>query len=361
MAEETASAAFDDDQLNNAIQNSDWNRAELIFIAHPEAAESIYLRLGWTKLHWLCSIGSTPASLIEVVARINPLAITLPDRRFLDSPLHLAGRNCQVSAVKLEALLSYVEDPQAVLVRNQFGGTPLHSAANHNAVIGALQVLVDANPRILTITTHEGLHAIAALWHSYIQTIPGYMSVAKILKGESIEDAHFARFWNKAMYLATAYYRVVVDPTEQGDDCALHGMLKCNVALNMFKVALAFHPILAAAVDINGNLPLHRLLRDRPYRLKEREAIQALLDKYPQATSVVNDEGQVPLTIALLHKIPWANGVDALIAVDSSAASWRDPHTGLYPFQLAASIGGKVALETTYHLLLTQPDLIQRH
>lgn len=53
--------------------------------------------LGWTKLHWLCSIGATPFELLDLVASLYPDAITMPDRRCndtlcilsVDNPKHL--------------------------------------------------------------------------------------------------------------------------------------------------------------------------------------------------------------------------------------------------------------------------------
>ena len=243
----------------------------------------------------------------------------------------------------------------------------MHSAANHNAVLEVLQELVAANPRILRVTTHEGTHAVSALWHSYIQTIPGYMIVARILEGEDVRgEGHFERFWKKVEFLATEYYRVMQSqaqkdntPDQIDSRFVLHGLIKCNVAINCFKVALKWDKLYLSTPDSNGNLALHRILEDRPFRLKEREAIQSLLEVYPEAASHRNEAGAYPLTIAIENRIPFENGVGDILNAYKQVVHHRDHTTsGLYPFQLAAAVGGKVGIETTFHLLLTKPDLL---
>jgi hypothetical protein len=137
--------------------------------------------------------------------------------------------------------------------------------------------------------------------------------------------------------------------------------LQCYVAINFFKVALKRNRLLAQTSDKDGNLPLHRILGDRPFRLKEKEAICDLLQAFPGAALHCNHTGQFPLLIALYNKIPWENGVNELVRVGPRALELRDSLTGLYPFQIAAAVGGRYALETTYHLLRPQPDLLRRH
>jgi ankyrin repeat protein len=362
------------------IDTHQWDEVYNEFEAHPELALEVFNphRLGWTKLHWLCSIGSTPSLLIDLVARCNPGAILQPDTRYGDTCLHIACRNAQTSDEKVRILLRYVGDVDGVLTRNHFGGTPLHSASNHNATLRTLQLLVETNPRILKVTTREGLHAVSALWHAYLQTIPGYMSVARILQDGASSaadvDEPFERFWKKVEYLATEYYCYTADksprmggPLERiharrDDDSkyVLHSLLQTSVAINLFKVALLKCPHLARVRDTEGNLPLHRLVNDRPYRLKEREALADCLAAFPLAADEVNGSGDYPLWIAIRNKIPWENGVDLLSQANPGAVAYRVRASGLAAFQFAAAVGGKVAIESCFRLLLIHPDLIAR-
>jgi ankyrin repeat protein len=357
------------------IDSQQWDEVYHEFETLPELALEVFNphRLGWTKLHWLCSIGATPALLIDLVARCNPGAITQPDTRYGDTCLHIACRNAQTSDEKVRILLGYVSDADGVLTRNHFGGTPLHSASNHNATLSTLQLLVETNPRILKVTTREGLHAVSALWHAYLQTIPGYMSVAQILQdgaSSAAVDANepFERFWRKVEYLAAEYYCYTADksprmggPLERiharrDDDFKyiLHSLLQTSVAINLFKVALLKRPHLARVRDRAGNLSLHRLVNDRPYRLKEREALADCLAAFPLAADEANESGDYPLWIAIRNKIPWENGVDLLSHANPAAVAYRMKDSGLAAFQLASAVGGKVAIESCFRLLLNQ-------
>mmetsp|Transcript_15958 Transcript_15958/g.20859 ORF Transcript_15958/g.20859 Transcript_15958/m.20859 type:complete len:396 (+) Transcript_15958:267-1454(+) len=382
--------------LRTLVEEQRWEEVRCHFEAHPEEAAIFADPLkGWTKLHWLSSIGAVPSTLIELVASLYPKAITMPENRYGDTPLHIICRNAQVTRGKPISLLNYMKayeeeqklqhheqnDDQVesdvrevllpsfsrrsvsgkhdgVLIRNSFGGTALHSACNHNAAFEVIQALVNTNPRLVTMATFDGIPPIHALYTSYIQTIPGYMAVACTLKGEDIGAAgHFDRFWRKLVFLATADFRSgnLPDPSR----LVLHGLLhSSHLPVNCYKIPLKREPELAEVQDEEGNLALHLLVSRRPFRLKEREAIEATLEASTAAALVRNNAGDFPLLIAIRNKIPWANGVDLLVHTAPATVQQRDVETNLLPFQFAASVGGPVALDTTYELLSTQPDLL---
>lgn len=359
------------EQLYRRIEHQEWIEAANLVRSHPEIITIPYRRHGWTLLHWLCSMGGTPASLLDLVASLHPDAIAVPDTFIGDSALNLVARNCQLNAEKIVRLLQYC-DPSILLIRNRLGGTALHSAANHNAVLPALQALVNKNPAILNVSTHEGIHAVTALWLAYTQTIPGYMTVARILnEGQQMEpggNAVWDRFWAKVEYLALQNYWSKQPERRQStaeaanpsnSDHVAHGLLMCNVPINLFKTCIKHVPQSATAVDASsGNRPLHILIENRPYRLKEREAIVACLEASREAAGFANAEGDVPLQIAIRNKIPWDNGVDLLMEAAPETVCRQDRATALYPFQLAACQGGKQAVDTAFHLLRRQPDLL---
>jgi hypothetical protein len=352
------------------IESQAWNEVERRLADFPDEA-SHPLRngspsRGWTRLHWLCSMGSTPGRIIELVASLHTEAVALPDKKYGDTPLHIACRNSFTTTDKVQGLLLHHRDPEAILIRNHFGGTALHSASNHNALLGVLQALVQANDRILRVPTFQGVHAVTTLWQAYAQTIPGHMCVARILQTggcpSTPEESHFERFWDKCTFLATEYFRRSpscpdhVTDKQQLQKYVLHGLIQSNVPIKLFQVALKRDPTYALVTDAHGNMPMHLLLESRPYRLKEKEAILTLLPVAPQAASHANHQRDVPLVIAIRNRIPWANGVEVLAC--PTVVERRDESSQLLPFQLAASIGGNVSVETTYHLLCMRPDLL---
>jgi len=359
------------EQLYALINRQDWEDAAAFVRAHPETVTVPYHRHGWTLLHWICSMGATPASLIDLVASLYPQAIVVPDSYIGDTALNIVGRSCQLSADKMIALLKHC-DTATPLIRNRLGGTALHSAANHNAVLPALQALVEKNPAILSVATHEGIHAVTALWLAYTQTIPGMMKVAHILSsGEGRgrqdlmeDDPVWDRFWKKVEYLALQCYwhkqhkRSVANEGRNNQHVTL-GLLQCNVPINLLKTCLKRRPETALAIDsATGNRLIHVLIENRPYRLKEREAIAACLGASSETAGFPNAAGDVPLQIGIRNKIPWHNGLDLVVAAAPDAVQRRDTgDTFLFPFQLASQ-GGKQAVETAYHLLKRRPDLL---
>ena len=380
-------------------RGNDWDTVEQLLRANSVLCKKRHRRNGYTILHWLCSIGATPVHLIDVVASLYPAAISMIDTNIGDTCLHIACRNSQFSSAKLRALLRHCKDADAtaaatLLVRNRMGGTALHSAVHHNAVLDAIQLLVTTHPPCVLVKTHEGISVITALWSSFLQTIQGHLFVARALKGEADgtsarENSQMIdRFWCKLEYLGLQVYRLHEEqkataaaattgvpqrpsPILCTREFLLHGLLRCAVPLKLFLLCLQLQPQCAAAVSSDdGNTPLHVLLATRPYRSsKEREAVQAVVAAAPQTVTVRNHNGDLPLHVALRNRIPYEHGIDLLLqqqqqsttAQDNAAASvseeddQRDRHTGLFPFLLAAEQGGRVAINTTFQLLLRRP------
>lgn len=342
-------------QLHDALVNDqDWERVETLIRSHPSVCQSLSSE-GRPILYYMCGIGATPASLIELVASIYPAAIALEESMYGDTCLHSVCRSCQLSSAKLQILLRHCEDPaRLVLQRNRLGGTALHSAAHHNAVIDALRLLVETNPACVQVRSHEGLSVVAVLWSSFLQTIPGHMEVGSILMGKHASRPRsnmFRRFWEKMEYLGLETYKAnVLDTDPSTPNHLLHGLLLAGAPLKLFLLCLRLQPSVALAVDPEGNTPLHRLVRDRPYRTAEQEAILAAAAD----VSVRNHRGELPLHIAIRNRMPYQNGMERLVPA-KDATDWR---SGLPPFLLAAEQGGRVAVDTTWNLLVQRPDFI---
>jgi len=343
------------------IAQQDWQAVQAICESNPQAATCIDPVSGRSPLHMACSIGSASPRVIEVVASVAPEMIQVEDKVYRDTPLHIVCRNSQTTVVKLETVLKYC-DPEDILHRNVIGGTCLHSACGHNATFEVLKLIVEKNPSVLKISTFDGTPPIRGLFFSYTQSIPGVLAVGKILKGATLTDSgHFDRFWAKASYLALQYFRLSEACPPDAlitNDHVAHGLIYYNAPLNLLKVALMRNPGCAQALDKDGNTCLHLLVERRPYRLKELDAIQSTLAAYPEAAAVANYAGQPPLIMAIRNKIPFEKALGEILKADMTAVSSRDTETNLFPFQLAASVGGPEALNTTFQLLAALPQVI---
>lgn len=345
------------------ISNNNWDSVQALCESNPKVAAVIDPVSGQTPLHVVCSIGSATPAVIAAVVAAAPENTKVVDKVYGDTPLHIACRNSQKTASKVEILLEHCS-PEDILRRNVIGGTCLHSACGHNAVFAVFQLLIHKNPAVLKVSTFDAIPPIRGLFFSYTQSIPGVLAIGKLLKGVTLTNAgHFERFWAKASFLAVEYFKLTnaycaSDMTPLSSKYVAHGLIHSNAPLNLLKVALTRDPGCAEVVDRNGNTPLHLLVERRPYRLKELDAIRCTLKAFPQAAGVANHDGSPPLILAIRNKIPYENAIGDILRADMTVVSRRDAETELFPFQLAASVGGPEALNTTFQLLTALPQQI---
>jgi hypothetical protein len=365
MASSESAPANGEDERNifDWIREANWEAVSSIITNTPEAASLIDPVSGRAPLHKICSIGSCSEELIQLVVSAAPDMIRHVDKVYHDTPLHYMCRNSQKTNGKIRILLQYAT-PEDVLIRNVIGGTCLHSACGHNAILGVLEQIVRKNPAVLKVSTFDQIPPIRGLFFSYTQSIPGVLAVGKLLKGRPVEEGHWERFWAKASFLALEYYKLTTacptPPERITQDYVAHGLIHSSAPLNLLKIAFKLRESCARAVDRNGDTPLHLLVERRPYRLKEREALQSALEAYPEAAGMDNLDGHPPLLLAIKNKIPFENGVSDILRSDMTVVSRQDTETHLVPFQLAAAVGGPEALNTTFSLLSALPQELTR-
>jgi len=404
------------------IEQEEWGQLYQLFQNQPDevqrpcrAFDRIYLveRQYPTMFHLLCDRDSVPAPLIRLAASIYPQAITMVYRGFHNEATPLQ-RICRIqdSAEKLRILLRYVENPsESILMCDRNGDSALHYACFYNASLETLQELVKVNPSILQLTTNEGRQAITTLLMSYHS--PRFLFVRRILDGEALTTTpHFQEFWRKAEFLALETFRQSpLCPKVVTNDLVLHGLLasgeenvqeKINILDsfhygNLMHLCLIMRPSLARVLDAAGNLPLHAFVGRQNSRSTNMYNIENLLKAFPEAAKLRNFAGDTPLMIAIRNKLglrhglgdlieaapeaalmrdrdgnfplmmairsrlPLKDGLNKLFEAAPKVALCRDPATGLYPFQLAATVAGRTAVNTAYTLLLAQPDLALRH
>ncbi|KAG7353655.1 ankyrin repeat domain protein [Nitzschia inconspicua] len=355
------------------IEAGEWDTVTTFFQSHPEEIRGkINPSDGSTILHAICFISSSPDSLIELVVDTWPEAVTIQENRFGATPLHLLCWSSQRSRRKVEILLERMQ-PKDLLIRNRImGSTALHSACGNNAELPVLQAIVKKYPPVLLAKTFDQHStALNAVWSSHLQTIPGHMQIARILKGDTVEELHFDRFWKKCTFLAMQSFKLssacpkeLPDNNDDTQDSALynyvlHGLLDLKGPLNMIKTAIKINPDWARHADADGNYPLHLIVQRRPFRVKDVELIRELLQAYPEAVEKRNSDDDLPIQIAIRERMVWEEGLGEIANTNTEILGILDNHTKLYPFLLAASLGGRVAVNTTYQLLLAKPHLIK--
>lgn len=318
---------------------------------------------GWTILHFLCAVPPVPDDIFESVVELYPEATRIRGTKWGQIPLHVLCRNSQKSVHKVKILLKHMA-PDDLLIKTHIGSSALHCACASHAWIHVLKELIQANPEIVLVETDEYKHtALVALWQSHLLTIQGHLQIARILKGVTVEENHFTKFWEKVILMATTAFKLSPyynpEMNRNIERYALHGLQYLKAPLKIQQVAIKLHPEWVSVMDTAGNYPLHNVVLRAPFRSKFLHLITDLVAAYPGAASKCNGSGEQPIFIALREQIGWNEGIEALVKAQPDILSSIDQKTRLYPFLLAASLDGTHAVETSYQLLCTNPHLVK--
>ena len=167
--------------IDQLIHAGEWNLVREFYENHPEAIIGYKDSQGATALHTFCHISSTPIDLVEYVADTWPEALTMLEDRFGATPLHVLCWSSQRSRQKVELLLARMK-PSDMMIRNRvLGSTPLISACGNNAELPVIKAIVRKHPPVLLAKTYDQQGtALAAVWHTHLQTIPGTTGVKQV-------------------------------------------------------------------------------------------------------------------------------------------------------------------------------------
>jgi ankyrin repeat protein len=346
--------------LQYFIQEEKWNLVRARCQDHPEEFRFVDTFSGLTLLHQLCFKTITPLDVFQMVVNVCPEATKIQDRRYGSTPLHILCLNSQRSIGKVDLVLLCME-PENLLIKNVAGDTALHIACEMNAMLPVIKSLVQKNPDVLFEKNRYDRTAFSPLRRHYFHSIPGHLAIIRLLKGEDVQDGHFERFWEKLEYFVHESFRqhspYCPKDTDRNDSSFLiHGLLQFQPnVLDTYKIALKQRPDSFAVADAAGNYPLHRaILLDLsgPFILE-------ILHAYPEAASVRNKDGDLPLFLAIRQRIGWKQGLGEIVKADTDILASQDKETSLFPFLLAASIDGDTAVDTAYQLLCAKPYLVR--
>lgn len=351
------------EEIEKLIEAGNFSQALEYCDKFPDEIRKVDPLTGMTVLHMVCQKPPAPMELLQKVLKLFPDAVRLQEKRFQATPLHILAWTSQRTSRKVRLLLEFMK-PEDLCIRNQFGGTALHSACGSQATIDVIKLIYGKNPAIVSMRTFKYNHtALTALWQSHLQSIQGHMQIARILQGREVNEGHFDRFWEKVQFIARrAFEQSDICGTDMNLDsacCAFHGLLELRAPINALKVAVKRHPEWACHRDVNGNLPLHSVVERRPFRLKDNEIIQELIKAFPEGASAKNSAGDTPLFLGIRGRMTWEEGLGSIADAGADVLGELDVQTRLYPFLLAASMSGRVAVNTAYCLLTLKPHLVK--
>jgi len=332
-------------------QDFAWDAVEIICEKHPEIIELARTSGKGTVLHELCSIGSAPFLLVKKVLRVWEGAC-FEQNKYGDTPLHAATRSSQISSGKIKLLIDCC--PDALVVKNGSGHSPLATAMISGACFPVIQMLVEKDRSILLMKDDHGHTPTELLWASFQKNIPGSLAIKSYLHGRSEMRSILQKFWVKFIYCVMESFRLSRSRSDNTENCMLcHAILDQNlgnIAMHQaIVIALIWNKELAMQTDENGNNTLHSLILMN--RFKE---IDTVLQLCPCVARQKNKEGRKPLHIALdRHKENGAvEAIRKILDADIDALDCKEPFSNLYPFMISAVFGN---LQMTYEFLLERP------
>lgn len=106
--------------------------------------------------------------------------------------------------------------------------------------------------------------------------------------------------------------------------------IECSPLLIRFAAAL-FPEELMERHEVSGRVPLHIAVAQRSQNI-----VQALLQLQPQAASIRDSTGRLPLHHGIQAQLPWEGGLELLVAAWPNSLTMVDPETGLLPAMSAS-------------------------
>lgn len=263
-------------------------------------------------------------------------------------------------------------DPPSILYCDNYGNTPLLCAISSSLqtqrqtpTYEMLQLLLQACPEAATMPDCRGVtplkHIMKVCFPSLLgkstTTMPHPEESSLILSSDSyyFQSPEFILFWKKIKLLLCAIHRRNITDVDTPKFKCLHAVtsIASTVPVQLFQFASIIHASEAMERDYcdnerqqqqdttnhYGRLPLAIAAASTALRgIKCRHIIKCLLTANSKAASVPDDQGRLPLTLAILSNKSWECCLKCLLDAAPHAISTIDISTHMYPFMLAAVI-----------------------
>ena len=360
--------------------------------SHPSEAACVSDHSGRTALHLASFNQGCPDYVAVALIQANPHALIKQDS-YGQTPLHYAaqfrGGTNDLVMLYCEKLVEFASRMDVLNACPIITASPLYLACLRNAPISLLNTLLSTRQSIGTcwiapitggepywehdVDIHEqGTKSpLSVLVESTINVdieidvdTRQEMRNAVLSMNEDVElecedsptngrDAVMA-FWLKSLLLLRSQLQIYSCNNANFSLLHLVAALKVPVPVLVDCCAVVF-PEEALQRDDEGFVPLHYALLNPSFH--SSVVIQILLQKQPEAASLAFPNGKSPLVVALEKQRVWcSSGMEQLVMAAPDALEQSDAESGLYPFQLAASLNSNETV--IYRLVRLRPDLL---
>mmetsp|Transcript_14832 Transcript_14832/g.21175 ORF Transcript_14832/g.21175 Transcript_14832/m.21175 type:complete len:443 (-) Transcript_14832:50-1378(-) len=389
-------------ELINNVGDNEWAEVIARLRTHPQEV-SVQGRYGHTALHLSC-YRYPPTTVVRAILEAAPGITALQDGDG-ETPLHLA-----LGFASEEVQLLLIQDSlDAVCKVNNNGDTPLHLAVISGASTRVLRMLIQLNPYAVLQSNGSSRTPFDNLRRSY-------KNATTVEDIQTMSDGCVSEDWHNALVFlisASWLYGFQMSPSniDYYEPCLLAGTEMCyyvtpytasyrcyllhiatwvNCPRSIAKTFSIFYPDQCLALDSFGNTPLCLAASAPVWKFVvdyvdesddsipeeaggiEESIIEILLSANPNAASIPNRKGRLPLAVALEA----GKQFDAILPIIQAyprALETRDTATKLYPFMIAAASNYSLhgaspesfhrneelsTLNTVFKLILMLPELV---
>eukprot|EP00980_Cylindrotheca_fusiformis_P011435 scaffold2649_cov137-Cylindrotheca_fusiformis.AAC.10 len=320
---------------NNVLQNLSKDP----FIAQYADEE----RQGMHLLHFICAL-HPPPTVVRATMDAYPQGRYTPSSNAGILPLMIAcGRNAS-PAVLDELVANGAADTITMVDSNGFSA--IHWACRDDVSSEVVQKLLEVDPSAASLTTTKD---------------PMETLVQRDMTKLSVHQGQKLSLILRARYFTS----IQLDPNSNS---LLHAALALQVPRKFLEYSLQQESedqkSVAKYRDCYGNLPLHYAVQRRVVEQPDmaeimHDLISRIVVSFPEAVSLRNSCGGLPLHEALKNGYTWAEGVKILFDANPQANAILDPIDRVYPFCLAAMFPTNTEnLDTSYSLLRENPEIL---
>ena len=227
----------------------------------------------------------------------------------------------------VESIISFLElVPDALTKADIDGCLPIHMAMTNGASHDALSLLIQAAPDSVKVPNKWGYAPFDWIWKRCV------FELATLDPSNSSDNCIREGIWHTLEALIKAFAR--------GDDekhqTILHMVTEFKCPLALLEAILNDHAWMTTARDTDGRVPIACAAK-APQSIVSTEFIQLLTFVNPKMLLEMDNDGRVPLHLAIDSKKDWDQVLLFMVKASPDCIRIQDEVTGLYPFMQLSS------------------------
>ncbi len=195
--------------------------------------------------------------------------------------------------------------------------------------------------------------------------------------------SQFGHMWEKIILLICCAFHGSIKMQRKENLLAVHAGVYCATPSTILNLLLRLYPNDLLKCDEMGNTPLILSILSPSYKEQWGEKLDCsggggdndscdkyprmkkILEAAPEAASVMDAKGRLPLHIAIDEHWDWDDGVKDIFLANPTASSINDPESHLLPFMLASRSDNYScpidSLTNAYTLLRADPSVLNMY